>query len=276
MNLPPASSISSILLGGAVALVSTASFAIDLINTRNTVALAIDIIVMSISYLTVWQGIKYTSLDQIATKNANTAFDTRVEPLIKLLTETAGKVDSLQEDILRTDRKVDTTLDYVMKSQNMDASKAMIVPGVSFKFISKLLVLIMFSFASLVYISSYPLGIVHYFIAVIYISWWFTITSEYKQFNNTVAWVWGIAPVLIIPSVGIIMSAIYGLNIMIGILYLFLFIYIYTYFAWASYVTTGYKLIDMKPIVYMIRNRLKKDKKEAETKYFSELQELVK
>lgn len=276
MKIPPPSSISSILLGGAVALVSTASLTIDLINTRNPVALAIDIAVMTISYLTVWQGVKYASFDYIATKNANTAFDSRVEPLIKLLTETAGKVDSLQEDVLRTDKKVDTTLDYVMKSQNMDASKAMIVPGVSFQFISKLLVLIMFSFASLVYISSYPLGIVHYFIAVIYVCWWFVITQEYKQFNSSVSWIWGIAPVLIIPSVGIIMSAIYGLNIMIGILYLFLFIYVYTYFTWSSYITTGYKLIDMKPIVYMIRNRLKKDKKEVENKYFNELQGLVK
>lgn len=276
MKLPPASSISSILLGGAVALVSTTSFAIDLINTRNPVALAIDIAVMTVSYLTVWQGIKYTNFDQIAHRNATTAFDSRVEPLIKLLTETAGKVDSLQEDVLRTDKKVDTTLDYVMKSQNMDASKAMIVPGVSFQFISKLLVLIMFSFASLVYISSYPLGIVHYFIAVIYVCWWGVITSEYKQFNSSVAWIWGIAPVLIIPSVGLIMSAIYGLNIMIGILYLFLFIYIYSYFAWASYMTTGYKLIDMKPIVYIIRNRLKNDKRQAEKKYFKDLQGMVK
>jgi len=266
MKLPPISSISSILLGGAVALVSTASFAIDLINTRNPAALGIDLTVMAISYLTVWQGIKYASFDFIATKNANTAFDARVEPLIKLLTETAGKVDSLQEDVLRTDKKVDTTLDYVMNSQNMDASKVMIVPGVSFKFISKLLVLIMFSFASLVYISSYPLGIVHYFIAVIYIAWWFTITSEYNLFGNTAVWLWGIAPILIIPSVGIIMSAIYGLNIMIGILYLFLFIYVYSYFTWASYVTTGYKLIDLKSILYTIRNRMKKDK----------LQEMVK
>jgi len=276
MKLPPISSISSIILGGAVALVSTASFLIDLISTQNPMAILIDIAVMTVSYLTVWQGIKYTTLDRIASQNADTNFDNRVKPLIALLTQTAGKVDSLQEDVMRTDKKVDTTLDYVMKMQNMDAEKVMIVPSISFKFISKMLVLIMFTFAALVYVSSYPLGVVHYFIMVIYLCWWLIITIEYKMFGSMTAWVWALIPILIIPSVGIIMSAIYGLNIMIGLLFLFLFIYIYTYFTWASYVTTGYKLIDLKPIMFVLRQRFGREKKEADSMYVKELQELVK
>jgi len=276
IKIPPVSSICSILLGGAVALVSTASFAIDIISTQNPAALFLDIAVMSVSYLTVWQGVKYTTLDRVAAQNADTAFDNRVKPLITLLTQNAGQLASLQEDVMRTDKKVDTALDYVMQMQNMDAEKVMIVPGVSFKFISKILVLIMFTFAALVYVSSYPLGIVHYFIMVVYLCWWGIITAEYKMLGSLTAWVWALAPILIIPSVGILMTAIYGLNIMIGILFLFLFIYIYMYFTWASYVTTGYKLIDLKPVMFMLRQRFKRDKKEADTMYAKELQELVK
>lgn len=260
VKIPPISAISSILLGGVIALVSTGSFVIDIVNTRNPIAIGIDLFVMSISYLTVWQGINYTILDKIAKRNMDDAFDNRVKPLISLLTETAGKVNVLEKDVLTTNLKISTTLDYVIKSQDMDASKMMIYPGASFKFIAKILVLIMFTFSSLVYVSSYPLGIVHYFILSIFVAWWAVITSEYKLFGNTTAWVWVIVPVMIIPTAGIIMSAVYGLNIMIGLLFLFLFIYVYGYYSWASCLATGFKLIDLRPIAYMVKDRLKKDK----------------
>jgi len=258
LKLPPISAICSVLLGGTVAFVSTASFVIDMINTRNIVALAIDIIIMAISYLTVWQGINYAVLDRRAKKNQEDAFDNRVKPLIQLLTETVGKVNALEEDVLKTNLMVKTTLDYVTKAQNMDASKMMILPGASFKFISKILVLIMFTFSALVYVSSYPLGMVHYFIAGMYVAWWAVITAEYKLFGNTKAWIWAISPILIIPTTGIVMSAVYGLNIMIGILFLFLFIYVYSYYTWASYLITGYKLLDLKPVVFQIRQKFGK------------------
>jgi hypothetical protein len=138
-----------------------------------------------------------------------------------------------------------------------------IVPGMSFKFISKILVLIFFTFSSLVYVSSYPLGIVHYFILAIYIAWWAFITAEYKLFESTTAWVWAIAPVMIIPTVGMIMSAIYGLNIMIGIFFFIMLIYVYSYYTWACYVATGYKILDLKPIIYMINKKLRRDVKSS-------------
>ncbi len=254
----PISSISSIILGGIIAIVSTFSFFVDIITTRNPIALILDLTVMAISYLTVWQGFYYTIVERVAREKMEDAFDYKVEPIVRLLTETATKINALEENVLKTNLKVDTTLEYVMKSQNMDVSKAYILPGISFQFISKILVLIFFTFSSLVYVSVYPLGIVHYFIMVLYLVWWGFITAEYKLFGNTVAWVWGIAPIMVIPSVGIIMSAIYGLNIMIGVMFIVLLFYVYSYYTWACYVRTGYKMIDLKAVMYLIKKRLKK------------------
>ncbi|MDL5502949.1 MAG: hypothetical protein QSU88_07010, partial [Candidatus Methanoperedens sp.] len=73
---------------------------------------------------------------------------------------------------MQTNRRVDTTLDYVTKMQDMDASKVYIFPGASFRFIAKVLVVIVFTFSALVYVAEYPLGIVHYFILIIYLIWW--------------------------------------------------------------------------------------------------------
>jgi hypothetical protein len=260
IKIAPISSICSILLGGIIALISTVSFIVDIITTRNPIALLIDIVVMTLSYLTVWQGIYYSILDRIAKERMEEQWDNRIQPILNLLTDTSGRIDSIEYDMARTNQKVNTTLDYFMRSQDMDATKAFILPGVSFKFISRILVLIFFTFSALVYVSSYPLGIVHYFILAIYLSWWVFITAEFKLFINSTAWTWAIAPILIIPSVGIIMSAIYGLNIMIGILFFALLLYVYFYYSWASFVATGYKLIDLKPVISEIKEKINKNK----------------
>lgn len=260
IKIAPISSISSILLGGIIALISTFSFIVNILTTRNPIALMIDIFVMTLSYLTVWQGIYYTVLDRIAKEKMEEQWDYRIKPILNLLTETSGRINSIEEEMVRTNQKINTTLDYFMRAEDMDASKAFILPGVSFKFISKILVLIFFTFSALVYISSYPLGIVHYFILVIYLAWWVFITAEFRLFGNSIAWIWAITPIMIVPAAGIIMSAVYGLNIMIGILFLALLMYVYLYYSWASYVATGYKLIDLKPVVSELKERIKKNK----------------
>ena len=260
IKLAPISSICSILLGGIIALISTFSFIVDLLTTLNPIALLIDIVIMTISYLTVWQGVYYTILDRIAKERMEEQWDHRIEPIMNLLTETSCRINSIEDEIFRTNQKLDSTLDYTMRSQDMDASRTFILPGTSFKFISKILVLIFFTFSALVYVSSYPLGIVHYFILAIYLTWWVFITAEFKLFGSATAWTWAITPILIIPSVGIIMSAIYGLNIMIGILFLALLMYVFFYYSWASFVATGYKLIDLKPVIIGIKERMKKNK----------------
>lgn len=260
ISLPPISSICSILLGGIIALVSTASFIIDVISTQNLIAIGLDLVVMAVSYLTVWQGLYFSIATRIAKERMEEQWNTKIDPLINLIEETAGKVDAIERNVATSNAKLNTMTDYILQARDMDASKAYIIPGMSFKFISKILVLIFFTFASLVYVSSYPLGMVHYFIMVIYLVWWLFITIEYKLFGSLITWVYAAVPVLIIPSVGIIMSAIYGLNIMIGILFLALFIYIYMYYTWASYTVSGYSLIDTNQIVQQIKERLKRKK----------------
>lgn len=54
---------------------------------------------------------------------------------------------------------------------------------------------------------------------------------------------------MFIPTTGIIMSSIYGLNIKILILFAVLLVYVYSYCALALYVSTGYKLLDLDSVV---------------------------
>jgi len=246
---------SAILLGAVVGLFATLSLIIDAFILDNLIGTLIDLIIMVFSYMTAWIGVRHVLMQKIANDKMDKEWDYKIKPLMNMLTDTVGRINAMETQVMQTNRRVDTTLDYVTRMQDMDASKVYIFPGASFMFIVKVLVVIVFTFSALVYVAEYPLGIVHYFILVLYLIWWALLTSEYKLFNNKIAWVWALAPIMTVPVGGIILDAAWGPNIMMGILFLLMFFYVYFYYSWAAYVTVGFKLIDLKILRdYIIKN----------------------
>ncbi len=240
--------IGAILLGVIVGLFATISLIIDAFVLDNLAGTIIDLVVMGFSYLTAWMSIRYVLMEKIANDKIDKEWNYKVEPVVDLLTDTIGRVQTMEMDIMRTNRKIDTTLEYVTKMQDMDASSVYIFPGASFRFVTKVLVLIVFTFSALVYVVEYPLSIVHYFIMVIYLAWWALFTSEYKLFENKNAWIWALVPVMTVPTGGIIIDSTLGVNNMVGILFFMMFIYAYSYYSWAANLTTGFKLVDLHKI----------------------------
>lgn len=239
---------SAILLGIIIGLFATVSLIIDAFILDNLTGTLVDLVVMGFSYMTAWIGIRHALMEKIARDKLDEEWDYKIAPVVNMLTDTVGRMNAIEMQLMQTSNKVDTTLDYMTRMQDMDASKVYIFPGASFKFIAKVLVLIIFTFSALVYVAEYPLSIVHYFILVIYLLWWALFTSEYKLFNSMTAWLWALAPIMIVPVGGLILDATLGINNMIGILFFFLFIYAYTYYSWAAYVTVGFKLVDLTKI----------------------------
>jgi hypothetical protein len=259
MKYPSLSSTCTILLGVAIAIGSSASLVIDVTSTLNPVAIILDIIFMFVSYMTVWNGISSYVIDKITRKKMEEEWEYKVQPLITLISDTTGRLDKISEDILQTNLKLDSTLSYVIKSQNnMEVSKVMIYPGASFMLVVKVLSMIVITTSALVYTAQYPLGIIHYFILGLYLAWWALFTSEYKLYNNSTAWVWAVLPTVIIPTLGMLLDTLIGLNTMMAVLFAGLFIYSYSYYRWSCYITTGYKLIDLTPIKFMLTEKLKR------------------
>lgn len=259
---------SAILLGIVVGLFATVSLVIDAFMLDNLAGTLIDLIIMGFSYMTAWIGIRHALMEKLANDKMDREWDYKIEPIAKMLTDTVGRMNAVEMQLMETSQKVDTTLDYMTQMQDMDATKVYILPGVSFKFITKVLVLIIFTFSALVYVVEYPLSIVHYFILVIYLCWWALFTAEYKLFDNKTAWIWALAPIMTVPVGGIILDSTLGVNNMVGILFFFMFIYAYLYYSWSAYVTVGFKLINLSKIRdYIIRHSdTYLDQKKAERK----------
>lgn len=265
MKFPSISTVSSVILGSILAVVATFSFAIDIIGSINDkeirfIPLTIDIIFMVLAYSTAWQGIYHIMYQQFTRKKMEMEWDYKVKPVIELMQDTVGRINKLEKDVLDTNLQTASTLEYFISSQQIDASKAFIYPGTSFKLIAKIMMLIVITSASLVYVSEYPLGIIHYFILLLYLMWWLLFTSEYKLFSKTTAWVWAVAPILIIPTMGIILDVTLGLNNMIAILFASMLVYAYSYYWWCCYVSTGFNIMNLRPIIKFLINKKDSDK----------------
>ncbi|HEY9246701.1 MAG TPA: hypothetical protein VIO11_07650 [Candidatus Methanoperedens sp.] len=240
--------ICSILLGSFVGVFAAISLIIDVFFLDNLTGTIIDLIVISVSYMTAWTGIRYVLMEKIANDKMDREWDYKIKPVVNLLADTIGRVQTMEINMMNTNRKIDTTLNYICKSQDLEASSAYIFPGASFKFVTRVLVLIVFTMSALVYVAEYPLSIIHYFILVLYLAWWALLTSEYRQFQNKTAWIWALIPVMTVPAGGIILDAVFGVNSMVGILFFMLFLYAYIYYSWIARLATGFKLLDMRKL----------------------------
>ncbi len=247
---------SAVLLGIVVGFFATLSLIIDAFVVDNLAGTLIDLLIMGFSYMTAWIGVRYILTEKISRNKVDKEWNYKVKPIMNLLTDTIGRMNMMESEVIRTNRKIDTTLDYVTKMHNMDASSVYILPGITFKFLTKVFILIAFIICALVYTNkSSSLGIIYYFILFIYLLWWVLLTSEYHLFNNKMAWIWALIPIMTVPLLGGILDATLGINITIGTLFFFMFIYVYSYYSWGVYATIGFKIFDNNKIKgYLINN----------------------
>jgi len=106
-------------------------------------------------------------------------------------------------------------------------------------FLIKIVVLINITFAAFVFMVQYPRGFVPYVVTAMFFIWWIGITTEYNLWHNVGVWVWGCVPILVIPTITILMDILLPSEIMFGSLYVVLGIYAYAYYAWSVYMLKG-------------------------------------
>ncbi len=247
---------SAILLGMVIGLFATRSLIIDAFIIYNPVAIFIDIIVMGFSYITAWICIWHILKEKIAQDEQNKYWNYKIQPLVNTLTDSIGRINAIEREVMKNNQKIETTFDYAAKMRGMDTASVYILPGITFKFLTKVIILFVFIMWALTYAAKFiSPDNVPYLILIIYLLWWGLFTSEYHLFNNKMAWIWALVPIMIVPFGGIILDSTLGLNSMTGILFLFMFIYAYSYYSWGVHIAIGFKLFDNNKIKgYIINN----------------------
>jgi len=152
-------------------------------------------------------------------------------------------------------RRLEPVLERIAKSQvdmaDLDARLSILSnkiedisrerPGVPSQpsFTIKSIFLLCITLAAFVFIVEYPLEIIPYLLTIIYLMWWFAITAEFKLYKSSVAWAFGLIPVVLVPMLAIFLDVLFDLRYMLGILFIGVAVYSTIYYIWGAYTTKG-------------------------------------
>ena len=85
----------------------------------------------------------------------------------------------------------------------------------------------------------YPQWYIPYLSPLLFVMWWVVITHEYNHWDNSSAWMWVFAPILILPIYTMVFGLLTSTNQMFAIMYIVLGLYATTYYTWSMYNSSG-------------------------------------
>ena len=100
-------------------------------------------------------------------------------------------------------------------------------------------VLLNITLAVYMFMIYYPQWYIPYMAPLLFVMWWVVITYEYNQWDNSSAWIWVFAPILILPIYTMVFGLLTSTSQMFAIMYIALGLYAVSYYTWSMYNASG-------------------------------------
>ncbi|MDY6865510.1 MAG: hypothetical protein SVY15_06020 [Halobacteriota archaeon] len=237
------------LIGAIIAAVfllafSVFSLIIDLTFQFNLIGALIDVIFLTIGSFAVFYPVRMFGKTLYYERMSDYAFENgvykRMEPVLRKVAEVQVDVSEVETQLDVMNRKVQTILEEQAKAQSRPEIDKMILPGTSIAFVIRTIFMVVITMSGFMYMVEFPFNISHYATLIFYVIWWLFISSEFKLFDRTTAWLVVIIPILLVP-VGVMLLDIifFQINEVIGLFFVFLALYAFLYYLWALYETKG-------------------------------------
>ena len=192
----------------------------------------------------------------------NTAFEQviypRLEPVLKEVAGVQAGLDEMRDRMEMVNLNIDQLRKSITPIQSVDPEIS--TPNVM-SFL-RIVVLVNISTATFLFLLQYTRGYIPYVLTIMYILWWIEITYEFDLWKVSKAWAWIFPPIILIPTLSIMMDILYGADKLIGLMALGLVVYSSAYFTWCLYrvqqalpFDLHLRLRELKETVPKIRNR---------------------
>ena len=192
----------------------------------------------------------------------NTAFEQviypRLEPVLKEVAGVQAGLDEMRDRMEMVNLNIDQLRKSITPIQSVDLEVS--TPNVM-SFL-RIVVLVNISTATFLFLLQYTMGYIPYVLTIMYILWWIEITYEFDLWKVSKAWTWIFPPIILIPTLSILMDILYGADKLIGLMALGLVVYSCAYFTWCLYrvqqalpFDLHLRLRELKETVPKIRNR---------------------
>jgi len=187
----------------------------------------------------------------------NSAFEQviypRLEPVLREVAEVQVGLDEMRDSM----KMVNLNIDQLRKSIPIESTNPDIsTPGIT-SFL-RLVVLVNISTAAFLFLLQYTKGYVPYVLTIMYVIWWFEITYEFNLWKVSKAWTWAFPPILLIPTLSIMMDILYGADKLIALMALGLVVYSTAYYTWCLYRVQQALPFDLHLRLREIKNKIPK------------------
>lgn len=235
----------TLLLAVLIIVYSLFCLMIDLTVTSpfDLFSIVIDLIVLAVGIVVGHFAFRIYKKSVYYEELVRSAFDegiyARLEPVLRKVAETHVEMENLEDRIDIIDRKVQTVIEEQVRAEKKPELASMVAPGTSMGFVVKaifLTIITMSGFLSMIYLLP---GFTRYATLAFYILWWLLITSEFKLFDDFVAWIMVFVPIFLIPFSFMLLDFLVGVNMVIAIFYVLLALYAFLYYSWALYEKKG-------------------------------------
>ena len=212
-------------------------------SSINIIDVVVGILFLLIGGLTLFYAVqiyrKVLYMDELLDSSFENGIYRRLDPLVNVLAETQVEVENFSSDLkmlLNKVENIESELEHV-QIKSTETSQT----SVSDNFVVKNIFLLLISVSLFIYFIEVPqfITLVPYFMPIMFFSWWFFLTNQFKLFNIEDTWIIGFAPIIIIPIISIFLNSIFDLAELLGILFLLLGLYVIGYYSWCSYKING-------------------------------------
>jgi hypothetical protein len=190
----------------------------------------------------------------------NTAFEQviypRLEPVLREVAEVQAGLDEIRERM----ELVNLNIDKLRKSiviNNQSTYSKISTPNIN-SFL-RIVVLVNISTAVFLFLLTYTRGYIPYVLTSLYLIWWLEITYDFNLWEKSKAWAWIMPPVLLIPTLSIIMDILYGADKLIALVSLGLIIYSSAYYTWCLYIVQQSLPFDLHLRLRDLKGKVKKN-----------------
>lgn len=165
----------------------------------------------------------------------DTAFEQVIYPKLEPLLKEVAKVQIGLDETRDRMEMVNLNIDQLRKSLTPIQSTNPEISAPNVMSFLRIVVLVNISTATFLFLLQYTKGYIPYVLTLLYIIWWIEITYEFDLWKVSRAWTWVFPPIILIPTLSILMDILYGADKLIGLVAIGLLLYSFAYFTWCLY-----------------------------------------
>ena len=155
----------------------------------------------------------------------------RLEPILGEVASVQVEMDELKDNMQMMNLNIDQLRKSITPIRSIDPK----ISAPNVMSLLRIVVLANISTAAFLFLLQYTRGYVPYVLTIMYILWWLEITYEFDLWKNSKAWTWLFPPIIMIPTLSILLDIIYGGDVLIALTALGLVLYSFAYFTWCLY-----------------------------------------